>query len=170
MRPGRRPDVRLVSAAPIIFKTTTRPSRRVFIGDLYMVDFNQETRKRCRHCKMRLPEPTSNERQAFCTRGCYNSFYLHKCRACEKPIEQPKRGTRSGGRNPDAHSAWADKDGMGRYAKRTVDKSGAGNRQRQSQEVPVNQAVFIAPKAVDKWRIIAGPALTRPQMHCANGP
>lgn len=59
-----------------------------------MVDFNQETRKRCRHCKMNLPEPTSNDRQAFCTRGCYHSFYLHKCRVCEKPIEQPKRGTR----------------------------------------------------------------------------
>lgn len=31
-----------------------------------MVDFKNETRKRCRHCKMKLPEPTSNERQAFC--------------------------------------------------------------------------------------------------------
>ena len=61
-----------------------------------MVDFDNQTRKRCRNpkCRMKLPEPTSNEREAFCTRGCFNSFYQHRCRVCEKPIEQPKRGTR----------------------------------------------------------------------------
>ena len=39
-----------------------------------MVDFENQKRKRCRHCKMNLPTPTSNEREAFCTRGCYRSF------------------------------------------------------------------------------------------------
>ncbi len=154
------------------FQDHNQPGHRAgfFIWRFYMVDFNQETRKRCRHCKMRLPEPTSNERQAFCTRGCYNSFYLHKCRACEKPIEQPKRGTRFLCKKPKCHSAWQHKDGMGRYAKVTVDKCLVAGEAKAISEVPVNQAVLIAPKAVDKWRIIAGPALTRPQMHCATVP
>jgi len=55
-----------------------------------MVDFNQETRKRCRNpkCKMKLPEPVIDEREAFCCRGCYQSFYLHRCIACEGKIER----------------------------------------------------------------------------------
>ena len=87
-----------------------------------MVDFTNETRKRCRHCKMRLPEPTSNERQAFCMRGCYSSFYLHKCRVCEKPIEQPKHGTRLLCKKPKCQNAWQCQDGMGRYATVKLDK------------------------------------------------
>ena len=87
------------SAAPTIFKTTKhiRLCAGFFISpwaDFPMVDFNNETRKRCRHCKMRLPEPTSNEREAFCAPGCYRSFYLHRCRVCEKPIEQKRDGRR----------------------------------------------------------------------------
>jgi hypothetical protein len=59
-----------------------------------MVDFKVEMRKQCRHCRSKLPVPVSNEREAFCARGCYNSFYRHRCRVCERPIEQPKRGQR----------------------------------------------------------------------------
>jgi hypothetical protein len=33
-----------------------------------MVDFEHKTRERCRHCKMTLPEPLENEREAFCTK------------------------------------------------------------------------------------------------------
>jgi hypothetical protein len=68
--------------------TTARAISGLFYWEGHMVDFNNETRKRCRHCKMKLPEPTSNERQAFCTRGCYQSFYLHRRIVCEKAIER----------------------------------------------------------------------------------
>jgi hypothetical protein len=45
-----------------------------------MVDFTETAMcKMCRHCRMRLPTPTSNEKEAFCTKGCYQSFYLHRC-------------------------------------------------------------------------------------------
>jgi hypothetical protein len=45
-----------------------------------MVDFTETAmRKMSRHCRMRLPTPTSNEKEAFCTKGCYQSFYLHRC-------------------------------------------------------------------------------------------
>jgi hypothetical protein len=138
--------------------------------DFDMVDFKHETRKRCRHCKMKLPEPTSNEREAFCTRGCYNSFYLHRCRVCEKPIEQPRRGTRLLCKKPRCQTAWQRKDGMGRYATVTLDKGVVAEEAKAISEVPANQAVLSAPKPVDRWRIIAGPALTPSQFHCATLP
>ena len=64
-----------------------------------MVDFNDETPKRCRHCKMKLPQPTSNERQAFCTRGWYRSFYLRRCLVCEGKIEPIPQKSRADARN-----------------------------------------------------------------------
>ena len=54
-----------------------------------MTDFKEtQMRKKCRYCRMRLPTPTSNEREAFCTKGCYGSFYLHRCLVCEDKIER----------------------------------------------------------------------------------
>src|SRR5215472_13665457 len=52
-------------------------------------------RKRCRnpHCRQKLKYPTDNDHHAFCLRGCFNSFYLNRCRVCEKPLRD-KRGGR----------------------------------------------------------------------------
>jgi hypothetical protein len=38
-------------------------------------------RHRCRNpkCRGKLKTPVENERDAFCTRGCYTSFYRHRC-------------------------------------------------------------------------------------------
>ena len=51
-------------------------------------------RKRCRNprCRQKL-EAVGNDRHAFCCRGCFNSFYLNRCRVCEKPLRD-KRGGR----------------------------------------------------------------------------
>jgi hypothetical protein len=84
--------------AAFIFTTTTRPGFALgfFIfngGYFHMVDFNQKAaRKFCRYtrCRMKLPEPTTNLHEAFCKRGCYDSFHLKICRVCEKP---PNRST-----------------------------------------------------------------------------
>jgi hypothetical protein len=45
-------------------------------------------RHRCRNpkCRGKLKTPVENERDAFCTRGCYTSFYRHRCLVCEGPI------------------------------------------------------------------------------------
>jgi hypothetical protein len=58
--------------------------------------YNDEVRHYCRNprCRSKLPAPVRNPREAFCTRGCYDSFYLHHCLICERPIKQPKRGKR----------------------------------------------------------------------------
>jgi hypothetical protein len=56
-----------------------------------MVDFKEtEMRKMCRNpkCRSKLLTPVSNEREAFCCRGCYQSFYLHRCIVCEDKIER----------------------------------------------------------------------------------
>jgi hypothetical protein len=49
----------------------------------------------CRNlrCRSRLPEPVENERRAFCTRGCHESFYRNRCRVCERDLRKTgKRG------------------------------------------------------------------------------
>lgn len=40
------------------------------------------------HCRSKLKAPVENHHQAFCTRGCFNSFYLTRCRVCEKPLRK----------------------------------------------------------------------------------
>jgi len=52
-------------------------------------------RHRCRNlrCRSKLPTPIENEHHAFCTRGCYESFYRNRCRVCERDLRKTgKRG------------------------------------------------------------------------------
>jgi hypothetical protein len=46
-------------------------------------------RKFCRDpkCRMKLPKPTANPKEAFSTTG-QTSFYRTHCIACEKPMER----------------------------------------------------------------------------------
>ena len=39
----------------------------------------------------------------FCTRGCYNSFYLHRCRVCEKATQGELAPASFGDRLLDQH-------------------------------------------------------------------
>ena len=43
----------------------------------------------CRNvrCRSKLPAPVENHHHAFCTRGCYSSFFLRRCRVCERPLD-----------------------------------------------------------------------------------
>ncbi len=71
------------------------------------LETDDEVRRYCRNprCRSKLPAPVSNPREAFCTRGCHNSFYRHRCLICERPIEQPKRGRRLICRKPKCRRA-----------------------------------------------------------------
>jgi hypothetical protein len=117
----------------------------------------------CRNpkCRSRLPAPVSNSREAFCIQGCYNSFYLHRCRVCEGPITQPANGgIRLVCKKSKCRNAWQVRAGFGRYA--------ASENPNPSQEVPANGPLFSGSKAVDPaWRQIAGPTLTPSQFHCS---
>jgi hypothetical protein len=132
-----------------------------------MTELAQETRKMCRNprCGRKLPAPVSNDREAFCIRGCYNSFYLHRCRVCEKPIEQPKHGTRLICKKSKCKNAWKASLGFGRFA----ESSQASSNSNPAQEVPANQSILSASKpvqpAVRPWRQIAGRPLTPNQFH-----
>ena len=84
-----------------------------------MVEFVEEKpRHQCRNpkCRSKLQAPVTNQREGFCCRGCYSSFYRTRCRVCEEPIKQPGRGVRLVCKKSKCRSAWQRKDGMGRYA------------------------------------------------------
>ena len=127
-----------------------------------MVDFNNETRRRCRHCKMNLPEPTSNEREAFCCRGCYQSFYLHRCRVCEKPIEQRRDGRRILCNRSACRNAFSRNFSGGRYLPPSAPSYAS------------KPPDFIGSKEATKpgraWHIVAGLTLTPSQFHAATVP
>jgi hypothetical protein len=63
-----------------------------------MTEFATNLRRRCRNpkCRLKLPEPVSNEREAFCCRGCYRSFYRHRCLICEQPMERSRTTAMAG--------------------------------------------------------------------------
>ena len=81
------------------------------------MDFQQELRHMCRNpkCRMKLPEPVENPREAFCTRGCYGSFYLHRCLICEEPITPNRKICRK----PECRRALAVGVGLGRFFAKT---------------------------------------------------
>jgi hypothetical protein len=56
-----------------------------------------QVHQRCRNprCRLKLKEPVGNKHRAFCCRGCYDGFYLGRCRVCEKDISiDPLTGER----------------------------------------------------------------------------
>jgi hypothetical protein len=139
-----------------------------------MVDFDNETRKRCRHCKMNLPTPGSNEREAFCTRGCYRSFYLHRCLVCEKSIERTT-ANRKICKKSKCRNALKAGEGFGRYHADSTRTYQSFKNPELMQEVPVPQRSASASDTVDRphtapaprpWRMVAG-HLTSNQYHCA---
>ena len=141
-----------------------------------MVDFKEtEMRKKCRHCRMRLPVPTSNEREAFCTKGCYGSFYLHRCLVCEDKIERTT-ANRKICKKSKCRNALAAGEGFGRYhADLAQNVPNPSKIPELMQEVPVPQRSASASDTVDRphtapaprpWRMVAG-NLTANHYHCA---
>jgi hypothetical protein len=158
-----------------------------------MTEFKQELRHFCRNpkCRSKLPAPVANEREAFCARGCYNSFYLHRCRVCEKKLEdkyrklKPKDGDdkiryiKVSNRGPVCESSeckrrWRAKDGMGRFSVPKADQATqVAKKADLRKETAAAEGLFCAikkPIGTKSWRIIAGPDLTPSQFHCATVP
>jgi hypothetical protein len=153
-RPYRSTDVRGVEHA----------NRRAKIKRGNVTEFAIEVRHYCRNpkCRMRLPEPVSNKREAFCTRGCHQSFYRKRCVICEKSIERTVYN-RKICKNAICRSAFKANSALGGYS--------GSQSVKPAREVPVNQVLFSASKRIDPlksgWRQIAGPPLTVSQFHCA---
>jgi hypothetical protein len=125
------------------------------------LETDNEVRHYCRNprCRSKLPAPVSNPRQAFCTRGCHNSFYRRRCLICERPIEQPKRGKRLICRKAKCRSAFRNNSWFARY------------RTSPAAKLNSKEADFVGVKGALKpdclWRIVAGPELTPSAFHCA---
>jgi len=125
-----------------------------------MKETDDEVRHYCRNprCHSKLPARVSNPREAFCTRGCHNSFYRHRCLICERPIEQPKRGKRLICKKAKCRRALRSNSCHGRYHTSFAAKSIS------------NKADFIGVKEPLKphrpWRIVAGPELSASAFQC----
>jgi hypothetical protein len=81
-----------------------------------VTDFSTTLRHFCRNprCRLKLPEPVSDAHAAFCSRGCYSSFFLHRCAVCEAPMER-KNGNQKICRKALCKSALKANAGLGRY-------------------------------------------------------
>jgi hypothetical protein len=132
-------------------------------------------RHRCRNpkCRMKLPTPVSNEREAFCCRGCYQSFHLHRCIVCEGAIERTT-ANRKICKKSKCRNALAAGLGFGRYHADSAKPGQVSQNLEPMQETAAAQHVSSASKPVERahrpWRIIAGPPLTPSQFHCATLP
>jgi hypothetical protein len=149
-----------------------------------MTEFPQDLRHYCRNprCRSKLPSPVSNPREAFCTRGCYESFHLKRCRVCEQPLEAKYRKIKNGGDrtkfvrvqnsaqtcgSAECKRRWRERDCTGRFSapKQAYGYQGS-QKSNLRKETPVPQALFCAIQT-PKWRQVAGPPLTPNQFHCA---
>jgi hypothetical protein len=127
-----------------------------------MVDFAETAmRKMCRNpkCRSKLPTPTSNEREAFCCKGCYSSFYLHRCRVCEGPIEQKRDGRRVLCKKAACRNAFSRNFAGGRYLPSSAPSYGS--------KTPDFTGSKDAPKPDRAWKIVAGSALTPGRLSAA---
>jgi hypothetical protein len=127
-----------------------------------MTEFVEEVRHRCRNlrCRMKLPVPVSNPREAFCTRGCHSSFYLRRCLVCEKPIERTTANRKICKRSK-CRNALATGSGFGRFfAKSTHD----------SQNLELTQETAAAQSVVSATAPPGCPPLTPDQLRAATVP
>ena len=133
-----------------------------------MTEFSVETRHYCRNpkCRSKLPKPVSNEREAFCARGCHTAFYRKRCLVCEGPIER-SRDDQKICRKAKCRSAWRARTGFGRYI--------APSAAKLPSKKPVNKGPKAAPKRDPRsisWLVVAGPpeGISANAFHCATLP
>jgi hypothetical protein len=120
----------------------------------------KEIRHFCRNpkCRSKLPKRVSNEREAFCARGCHTAFYRRRCLVCEGAIER-SRDDQKICRKAKCRRAWRGRTGFGRYI--------ASSAVSLASKTPD----FIGSKGALKpdraWRQVAGAKLSPSQLHCA---
>jgi hypothetical protein len=132
-----------------------------------MTDFKTETRTYCRHpkCRSKLPSPVTNPREAFCKRGCYVGFYDKRCLICEEPMERKNEAQKVCGKRK-CKNAFRQIKNDGSVLGRYFAASYVTETQKQADSIDSNRA----PKTDRTWRMVAGPALTPKQFHCATVP
>jgi hypothetical protein len=127
-----------------------------------MTEFTETLRHYCRNprCRMRLPNPVGNEREAFCTKGCYRGFYRHRCLVCEQPIERKNENQLVCGKRK-CRNALQGGLNFGRYH--------ASSSVMHPLGKSIKSGVKTAPGGGRRWRIVAG-HLSPEQLHAATVP
>jgi hypothetical protein len=117
----------------------------------------------CRNpkCRSKLPVPVSNPREAFCTRGCHNSFYRKRCLVCEAAMERRTERQLVCGKRK-CRNALKAGEGFGRYHTPSYAITPLENSIKSGIKSGVADG---RPR-----RIVAGPPLTPSQLHCATVP
>jgi hypothetical protein len=125
-----------------------------------MSTFEQEVRHRCRNprCRMRLPKPVVNPREAFCTRGCHSSFYRKRCLVCEKPMERRTETQLICGKRK-CRNALAAGPNLGRFASPSTNSVGV-------LETSIKPGLKSGIAGDRPWRIVSG-ELTPEQFRAA---
>lgn len=128
-----------------------------------MTEFAIEVRQYCRNpkCRSKLPRPVSNEREAFCTKGCHSSFYRKRCLICEQPMERKNERQLVCGKRKCRNGLQA-RSTLGRY----LAPSGIFSHSKK----PVNKGPKVAIKTdrAPAWQVVAaGRPITANQYHCA---
>lgn len=136
-----------------------------------MVTFTESVRKKCRKCQDYMPSPTSNEREAFCCRGCYEQWYRKRCRVCECQIEQSRGPQRIICKRLACKSAWKQRVVFGRFLKV---KTPFPSHTPSNATIGSETLDFIDPKSASEstrgWRMMAGPELSPTTLHAASLP
>jgi hypothetical protein len=131
------------------------------------MEFTQSLRHHCRDpkCRMKLKEPVENTHKAFCTPGCYSSFYLKRCLVCEnnKPSGQKKFC-----RRPKCRTEYHANPGLFELKAQKPAHASSEHRlgSRNADETGIKSGL------VDDrpHRIVAGPVITANVYHCATVP
>ena len=123
--------------------------------------------QRCRNpkCRSKLPTPTDNPHKAFCTKGCYGSFYLKRCLVCEND-KFTTRANRLLCKRPKCENDYRQNRSL--FAFPTHDPLSAPVGVRNAHLAGIKTAHnFIEP-----WRLAAGSkgGITANQYHCATVP
>jgi hypothetical protein len=113
-------------------------------------------RVRCRRCETKLPNPTPNELEAFCCKGCFRIYYSKRCLICEESADKllcGKRKCRISYQGRKRHAT------LGRYQVSAKSKTASAN--------PIKIGVSESTESRPEYRIVAGPRLTPTELHCA---
>jgi hypothetical protein len=128
--------------------------------------FGQALRHRCRNprCRMKLKAPVDNPHKAFCTPGCYSSFYLKRCLVCEK-AKPPGRSDRRFCRKPSCRNQYHRNPLLYDLGEpKTGPTTGPAHLALKS---PIKSGIKSAGSDDRPWRIVAGPKISASNYHCA---
>jgi hypothetical protein len=119
----------------------------------------------CRRCRAKLSEPVSNQRSAFCCKGCYRLWYAAHCMACEGP----KTGRH--GKECARELASIKRHGiMGKFAQKRRSATLAPQNVEACSQTPIFIGSTGQSKPTDRWRIVAGPELSATSFRLATLP